>query len=273
MNRINTYVFLDLETTGFPCQEGNRTQITEFAMIAVKTDHILTGEVPRVLQKFTQCFRPSLPISQRVFDITGLNNDLLKNENVFTSSASVNAIRSFFDLQTPPVCIVSHNGCGFDFPILRAEIERAQYRLSDEILCTDSLKMFRTILKNKSISPLKSTPEREQNQIETDDFELPYEVIRIAEECDKNLMSSPTNVTPTKKRARVSYKLKDIYERLTGKSPVDAHHAEYDSMMLLECCVKTAEEFIEWTQNHSVPFNNVPKMEAGKSFSSCFISL
>lgn len=268
MNKINTYIFLDLETTGLPCQEGNRTQITELAMVAVQKNQIMKGEVPRVLQKFVVCFKPTLPISNKVFEITGLDNDLLKNENAFTSFVSVNAIRSFLELQMQPVCIVSHNGCGFDFPILRAEIDRAQYKLPDTLLCTDSLKMFRTILKNKTGSPSKSMPEPE-----FDDTELPYEILKEVDECEKNHMNTSIVLTPEKKRPRTSYKLKDVYQRLTGRYPEGHHHAESDSMMLLESCAKISAEFIEWTENHSIPFNNIPKMEVGKSFSSCFVSL
>lgn len=49
-----------------------------------------------------------------------------------------------------PVCFVAHNGNSFDYPILRAEIANTGQSLSDEILCMDSLAMFKDIQKKQN---------------------------------------------------------------------------------------------------------------------------
>jgi hypothetical protein len=44
----------------------------------------------------------------------------------------------FLSRLPPPVCFIAHNGNLYDYPLLRAELEKAGSTLGSEILCVDS---------------------------------------------------------------------------------------------------------------------------------------
>lgn len=68
---IKTFVFLDIETTGLPSQEHNKTKMTELSMIAVQENHIRLGVFPRVQNKLNLCFNPRKLISFEAEELTG----------------------------------------------------------------------------------------------------------------------------------------------------------------------------------------------------------
>lgn len=71
MDMIKTFVFLDLETTGLPHLEYNKTKITEFCAVAVQASHIELGCFPRVHNKLALCFNPTKMIQPECTKITG----------------------------------------------------------------------------------------------------------------------------------------------------------------------------------------------------------
>lgn len=141
---FGTFVFLDLETTGLPQYEFGATKITELSLIAVQSDHIRTGILPRVQNKLSLCFNPRKLIQTKAAEITGLSNELLELQPQF-SIDTVNLLQSFLNIQYQPVCLVAHNGNRFDFPILRTEMNRVNSDLLQSIMCVDSLPMFRRL--------------------------------------------------------------------------------------------------------------------------------
>ena len=92
------------------------------------------------------------------------------------SKDTVTLLNSFLSHLEQPVCLIAHNGNGYDFPLLQAELERIKQHLIGDILCVDSLEVFRVLdgieprpdyssLSNKSNlpTPLKQsyvTPEK-----------------------------------------------------------------------------------------------------------------
>jgi hypothetical protein len=48
------------------------------------------------------------------------------------------------------VCLVAHFGHGFDFPLLRAELDAAGADLQADLLVVDSLEAFRQIFTERS---------------------------------------------------------------------------------------------------------------------------
>lgn len=74
---IKTFVFLDIETTGLPSQEHNKTKLTELSMIAVQADHIRLGVFPRVQNKLTFCFNPRKMVSLGAEELTGILKKIL----------------------------------------------------------------------------------------------------------------------------------------------------------------------------------------------------
>ena len=58
-------------------------------------------------------------------------------------------INSFLSLLPSPVCQVAHNGNGYDFPLLKAELEKANIQLRPDILCIDSYIIIQEIFKKR----------------------------------------------------------------------------------------------------------------------------
>lgn len=62
----------------------------------------------------------------------------------------------------------------------------------------------------------------------------------------------------------MSFKLVDIYERLTNKTSKDAHQAESDVLMLITCAATLGDKFVDWANKHSTRFTDIPPMTPGK---------
>lgn len=123
---IKTFLFLDLEATGIPDYEFNRTKITEIAMVACSKEHILKTDrnlIPRVLHKLTLCVQPQKMIHPEATEITGLDNFMLEHENKFDTNIA-QLMSLFFRRLQQPICLVAHNGAKFDFPLLKKELEK-----------------------------------------------------------------------------------------------------------------------------------------------------
>lgn len=171
MPQIATYVFFDLETTGLPHQERNRTKVIELSFVATSRRDIEKtpfGEIPPV-SKLTYVFNPQRTIHPKVTELTGLSNDLLRHAPIFQQK--INSLVMFLEEQQKPVCLIAHNGNIFDFKLLLAEFEDASMSLPRDLLCADSLIGFRKILKGTSIdyTTLKTSTVRNINDILTDD--------------------------------------------------------------------------------------------------------
>ena len=93
--------------------------------------------LPRVVNKLTLCVYPWTTIPLHVEHITGLSNDKLEKQARFDSNL-VTSLASFLTRLHPPVCLVAHNGVKFDFPLLQAELFKANGSLLDGLLCCDS---------------------------------------------------------------------------------------------------------------------------------------
>ncbi|XP_052748090.1 uncharacterized protein LOC113511313 [Galleria mellonella] len=139
MVRITSYVFVDIETTGLPHEELNKTKITEISMVAVQRDHILNtnkGSLPRVQNKLTLCLNPRRMVSPASGEITKLSNELLEYQPSF--DLEVHAIlNKFLNILPKPVCLIAYNGHNFDFPIIKNQLERLGMKFSDDLYCAD----------------------------------------------------------------------------------------------------------------------------------------
>ena len=78
------------------------------------------------------------------FLFLGLYNDNLERQRDF-SKDTVTLLNSFLSHLEQPVCLIAHNGNGYDFPLLQAELERIKQHLIGDILCVDSLEVFRVL--------------------------------------------------------------------------------------------------------------------------------
>ena len=111
-----------------------------------------------------------------VSDITGLDNYNLTGQSKFSKSTG-DLINSFLSLLPPPVCLVAHNGNAYDFPLLKAELEKAGTQLNSDILCVDSYVGIKEIfqkgkvridLENETVSDVKLTKEDNISKMELD---------------------------------------------------------------------------------------------------------
>lgn len=158
MSPITTYVFFDLEATGIPRDEHNRTRITELCMVAVKREHLLAckpGEMPRVQQKLNLCVNPRRLVHPEASKVSGLCNFLLENEPHF-SEKLCSMLHNFLDLLTKPVCLVAQNGFNFDYPLLKNHLDKLNQEFPIDLLCLDSLYAFYDILESTNITEVVS---------------------------------------------------------------------------------------------------------------------
>ncbi|KAF5303348.1 hypothetical protein FQR65_LT08261 [Abscondita terminalis] len=277
---IETFVFLDSETTGLPSQQHNKTRITELCLVAVQSDHLALGVFPRVQNKINLCFNPCKFIDNEASKITGLSNDLLEYQPRFNST-SYGIMYEFLNMLRKPVCLVAHNGNGFDYPILKAEIDKTGNALPDDILCVDSLIAFRNLLSKKKNMPVikKEVPfefdddfdsilveavGKIESDIEISSQKLSVEEIQKINETTPVKMKAECSTSPFKKKAEndliprqdlkkrklfggiQSFALAKLYPILTGKEESKAHRAEVDVSMLIECAGTLGQVFVDW---------------------------
>ena len=160
MLQIRTLVYFDLEATGL--RLSGKPRISELSLVAVKVEDVLELQTtltqhlarigfsgveklePRVLNKLTICVYPMATIMPVVSNITGLDNYNLTDQARFDKN-TVDMINSFLLRLPSPVCLVAHNGDNYDFPLLKAELEKVNGSIGTDILCADSYIGFRQI--------------------------------------------------------------------------------------------------------------------------------
>lgn len=58
-----------------------------------------------------------------------------------------------------------------------------------------------------------------------------------------------------------NFKLISIYERLLQRPAENAHQAEADVKMMLDCAVFLGEKFVDWANNNAKLFTEIEKMQ------------
>jgi three prime repair exonuclease-1 len=169
MTDIRTLVYFDLEATGL--KSSGKPRICELSLLAVNIQDVLDLNMaliasldngrsekdliqvrnlsPRILNKLTLCVYPMATIVPLVSDLTGLDNYNLTGQSKFTKNTG-NLVNSFLELLPSPVCLVAHNGNAYDFPLLKAEMEKSGTKLNSEILCVDSYVGIKEIYRKRT---------------------------------------------------------------------------------------------------------------------------
>ncbi|GFQ70961.1 three-prime repair exonuclease 1 [Trichonephila clavata] len=143
--KISTLIFMDLEATGLPSLIGKQNvHITELSLVAVDRTNFENDNTLRVINKLSLCIRPRSIVSPTAMTITGLYNDILQKQEKFDESVP-KLMEYFFRRLKQPMCLLAHNGNRYDFPLLQAELKHINYALDKEILCADTLEVFRSI--------------------------------------------------------------------------------------------------------------------------------
>ncbi len=115
------YAILDIETTG---GKYNEEGITEIAI------YKFDGE--KVVDQFISLINPEQPIQPFVVNLTGINNDMLRNAPKFYEVA-----KRIVEI-TEDCILVAHNA-KFDYRILRTEFRRLGFEYERKSLCTVEL--------------------------------------------------------------------------------------------------------------------------------------
>lgn len=161
--RIKTLVYFDLEATGL--RSSGRPRISELSLVAVNIEDILElpsqmkthfpecsnrieSLLPRVMNKVTLCVYPMATIRPEVSEITGLDNYNLNGQSTFGRKTG-ELINNFLAHLPAPLCLVAHNGDIYDFPLLKAELEKAGTTLLSNTLCADSYVGIKEIFKRR----------------------------------------------------------------------------------------------------------------------------
>lgn len=150
--------------------------------------------------------------------------------------------------------------------------------MHEDILCVDSLTLFRKIEENKTatesaLEELMNTDlEAVQRRNEktpskgisfavisrTPPYEKPSSARRLFPS-QSNSCSTSTNIPPGDIRspAKKSFKLTDIYKRLNECTPDAAHNAEADTITTLLCAIAVKDEFVRAADSMAVRFNEI----------------
>ena len=212
-SQFSTFIFLDLETTGF----RKPVEITELSMIAVERAHIIesskTKSIPRLLDKLTTCVRPTKEIELSASMVTCLSNEDLEKKKEFDIKLG-EVVKSFIMRQPQPTCLVAHNGDTFDFKILVSHLDAVGITLPVSVYATDSLKAFRKQHKEAK---------------------------------NESHNGEKTEKTENEKPTRFSCSLKNLYNSFVGGEFENAHSAEGDASALLRLVVHKPDvlEYLE----------------------------
>lgn len=305
MNEIKTLVYFDIEATGL--RSSGRPRICEMSLVAVNTQDVLNSKtedaqyceaklLPRIVNKLTLCIYPKAVILPLVSDLTGLDNYNLSEQSSFNKNVG-ELINNFLSCLPTPVCLVAHNGNAYDFPLLKAELDKLDIQLSAEILCADSYIGMKEIFNKKS--EIKNKLEEENSIAATElmksgMFEGELEEGQVVTP-DKHQLTPRTkkpclsprkptksskiiNVDNSKVRKRLyfpnlrtpaSFSLVNLHTHIFGVPPVQSHGAEADCLALLRITSVLGSDWINWVKIKCYPFMSCQKMwsikDSGKS--------
>ena len=247
MTSIKTLVYFDLEATGL--KSSGRPRITEISFVAVNFESLeeisirikknlrntskqdnafhLESLFPRVLNKLTLCVYPMATIPPEVSDITELDNYNLSDQTRFDPTTG-DMLNMFLDRLPAPVCLVAHNGDFYDFPLLKAELEKVGVQLRPGILCADSYIGIKAIFENRN------------------DFT-----------CGENVEK---NEDETKENNPKSFALINLHKHMLGCKPIMSHGAEADCLALLRITAVLGKDWLVWLQKNCRLFSDLEKM-------------
>ena len=246
MEDIRTFVYFDVEATGL--KSSGRPRVCEISLLAVGTSDILdlhksllncisdrTDEdtiiqvetcSPRIMNKLTLCVYPMATIVPLVSSMTGLDNYNLTGQSKFDKNIG-NLLDIFLSRLPSPVCLVAHNGSQYDFPLLRAEMEKAGTNLGSQILCVDSYLGMKSIMMNRHqiSSELKAVTElANAGEFDTDMMEGTCTTLKTGflSETLKNWAT----VAKQKNESTPTRSISLLYEKQRKKKLQEINHAE-----------------------------------------------
>ena len=320
MSEIKTLVYFDLEATGL--KNSGRPRITELSFVAVNTtdvlelhsklmSHLQEGKadvesiLPRIMNKLTVCVYPLAIIRPEVSEITGLDNYNLSGQSIFDRKTG-ELLNSFLAHLTPPLCLVAHNGDKYDFPLLKAELQKVGVTLPFHTLCADSYLGIKEIVsrkeevihsliddqmdigstENTETANLTELIDTEYGDIEKENSRTPTKMDNLGNtETTPNTRSTRLDILKKRNQMQTtvrlkskkkldffarespkSYSLINLHKQLVGSLPAQSHGAEADCLSLLRTTSVLGMEWVQWVQDNCYLFSNCNKMW---SFKKC----
>ncbi|XP_054834289.1 three-prime repair exonuclease 1 [Eublepharis macularius] len=232
---IETFVFMDLEATGLP---PSQPKIAEMCLFAVNRHAFENPQYsnsssrpvplfPRLVDKLCICINPDKPFTPAASTITGLNNEAFAwNKKQSFNIHIMHMIVAFFSRQYPPICLVAHSGCNYDFPLLKAELSVLGISALDDIYCADTIKAMKAL-------------DKENNQL----HQFTYRPIPFG--------------------SKKNYKLHDLYFKFYKVYPSNSHSAEGDVITLIRVFQQRARDLMLWMDFNARRFNTIRAMCKG----------
>ena len=260
MMKIKTFVYFDLESTGL--KSSGRPRITEISLVAVNSGDVgelhmkiqrhlnnknnqIENLLPRVLNKLTLCVYPMAPVMPDASDITGLDNYNLSDQNRFDANTG-HLLNNFLARLPSPVCLVAHNGNAYDFPLLKAEMEKVAIQVGSNILCADSYIGIKSIFQNRKFSEKVDV---DQKKMKT--------VSKIRQDRKSSRKHDPIQ----KKLLPIqSFALIKLHEHILGCKPIMSHGAEADCLALLRTTSALGSDWLDWVEKNCKLFSDCEKM-------------
>ena len=132
-------IFFDTETSGLDC---SRCNIIELALLTVE-DGVIT-------ETYDEFIDVGVPISRKISDLTGITNEMIKNEGIDEKSAALDLKQRL----TPDTLMIAHN-CQFDLQFLYSLLKRYFPQEADEIVSSLNWIDTVSILKDRKEFPHK----------------------------------------------------------------------------------------------------------------------
>ncbi|VVC89648.1 unnamed protein product [Leptidea sinapis] len=174
----------------------------------------------------------------------------------------------------------AQNGFGFDYPILKHHLEKLKVSFTNDLMCADCYHAFYDILESRKrmkmqkgtlnkdeIDEIGSSLQQENSlhMQQVNESTPKRQIIKTASHRVQNSMSKAVRRFPWSQgeKPKEKYKLKDVYERLLNRPCIDAHRAENDCVMALQCSVVLSQDFVHWVDGNHKPFAEVKPMTIG----------
>ncbi|KAK9886840.1 hypothetical protein WA026_018490 [Henosepilachna vigintioctopunctata] len=126
--KISNFAFLHIKS-------DKNKRMTQLCISAIESEIIVSGNAKRVDNKtINLCFNPS---------------GGEQSEHKPFSPSDVDYIRKFFESIDGPICFVAHYGFGYDYAILKEELNRIERKFDMEIFCVDTTQFFRNHVNGK----------------------------------------------------------------------------------------------------------------------------
>lgn len=224
MGEVKTLVYCDLEATGL--KSSGRPRITEISFVAVNMDNFLELSpyfrtqhpknhievescLPRVMNKLTVCLYPMATIRPEVSDITGLDNYNLSGQATFTKKTG-DLLNSYLSHLLAPICLVAHNGDLYDFPLLKAEMEKARMTLPPGTLCADSYVGIKEIFKRREEAKTENVGSTVKSQAVNDIAQVQSIQKHKTNDKECRYLESENSKTPTKSLSFSGFEFKKV---------------------------------------------------------------